>query len=86
MNKNEAKAECPNCGHEIDVNKLLYDQLNEKLTKKYNDDLAKEQRKFEEQSSALEKKRVKPDFRRSALSQSTSQLSPMRAQTGSIGD
>jgi hypothetical protein len=44
---------CPNCGTEIDVNEIVYHQLNDDLNKKYNDKLAKEVGKLEDQKEAL---------------------------------
>ena len=46
---------CPNCGHNIDVNDLLFHQVNDELKKQYNDELLKEKNKIEEQSLVLKK-------------------------------
>jgi hypothetical protein len=48
---------CPNCGQEIDVNELLYHQLDEELSRKYAAKLAGEQRKFQGQLEDLETQR-----------------------------
>ena len=48
---------CPNCDQEIDVNDILYHQVDEQLKKKYQDDLKREQQKFESQSTELERQR-----------------------------
>jgi hypothetical protein len=48
---------CPNCGEEIDVNEILYNQVNDQLEKKFKSDLSKEKDKFHEQSSKLKKER-----------------------------
>lgn len=57
MPKNKSKINCPNCGEEIDVNDILYHQVDQDLKQKYNDDLAKEKHKFETQASQLNKQR-----------------------------
>lgn len=44
MNQTDNKIACPNCGSEIDVNEILYHQLDDELKKKYNDQLAQERK------------------------------------------
>jgi len=44
---------CPNCGVDIDVNELLYHQLDKQARKKYQDQLAAEQNKLQEQQTEL---------------------------------
>ncbi|MEL7408425.1 MAG: DUF2130 domain-containing protein, partial [Cyanobacteria bacterium J06558_2] len=57
---------CPDCGKKIDVNKILYHQVDEQLKKKYQDELRKEQENFstkieeikeQKQALVLEKER-----------------------------
>lgn len=57
MNQEQNKISCPECGEEIDVNNILYHQVDEQLKKKYNDDLTKEQKKYTALSSELDKDR-----------------------------
>ncbi len=57
MTEDKSKINCPNCGEEIDVNDILYHQVDQDLKQKYNDDLAKEKQKFETQTSKLNKER-----------------------------
>ena len=57
MNQTSNKIECPNCGYEIDVNDLLYHQVDEQLKKKYNDELVQERAKFQAQMGMLDKDR-----------------------------
>lgn len=59
MNQEKSIINCPQCGEEIDVNDILYHQVDEQLKKKYNDDLAKEKEKIDEQSTKLNKEREK---------------------------
>lgn len=61
---NETKIICPNCGHEIDVNNVITHQLEEEYKKKFNDRLALEKGKIqnefaqiEQQKQALEKQK-----------------------------
>ena len=55
------KTHCPNCGYDIDVNELLYQQLDEQARNKYQAQLSAEQArlsaqqdKLDEQSAALQ--------------------------------
>lgn len=59
MNQEKSKINCPNCGEEIDVNDILYHQVDEQLKKQYSDELAKEKEKYDAQVSTLEKDRKK---------------------------
>lgn len=53
------KIKCPNCSHEIDVNDILYHQVDDELKKKYNDDLAREKSTYQEKIDLLKKEREK---------------------------
>jgi len=53
MSDTASNVECPNCGHLIDVNALLYAQVDEQLKKKYHDELARERAKYQQQAGAL---------------------------------
>lgn len=57
MTEDKSKINCPNCGEEIDVNDILYHQVDQDLKQKYSDDLAKEKQIFEIKTSALNKER-----------------------------
>ena len=50
---NSQNTNCPNCGFEIDVNELLYTQLEEQAKHKYQEQLAAEQIKLNEQRAAI---------------------------------
>lgn len=50
------RIECPNCGKEIDVNEIVYHQLDDELKKKYHDRLAKEMGKIEKKQADIEKR------------------------------
>lgn len=57
MTQDQTTISCPNCGTEIDVNDILYHQVDEQLKKKYQDEIRRERAKFESQASALEEQR-----------------------------
>ena len=57
MSQESQNITCPNCGVEIDVNDILYHQLDAELKKKYQDELAHEKKKFDEQQDLLKKER-----------------------------
>lgn len=48
---------CPECGAQIDVNKILYHQVEDELRKSFDRRLENEQKKFEEKSIALDQGR-----------------------------
>ncbi len=53
MNEEQNKISCPECGEEINVNDILYHQVDEQLKKKYNNDITKEKEKYDALSSQL---------------------------------
>jgi len=57
MSQENSSIQCPKCGEGIDVNDILYQQVNAELEKKFHDDLAHEKQHFEEQATKLEKER-----------------------------
>jgi hypothetical protein len=57
MSQEKSKIQCPGCGIEIDVNDILYHQVDEQLKKEYSDELKKEKEKFDTQSMALKNER-----------------------------
>ncbi len=59
MNQDKSIINCPKCGEEINVNDILYHQVDAQLKKKYNVELAKEKEKIEAQSSKLNEERKK---------------------------
>jgi hypothetical protein len=54
MTPGQNKINCPNCGDEIDVQDILYHQVDEQLKKKYQDEIAKEKETFNAKFSELE--------------------------------
>lgn len=59
MSQEQNNISCPKCGEEINVNDILYHQVDEQLQKQYNDMLAKEKEKYEIESSKLNEERKK---------------------------
>ncbi len=51
----QTKINCPNCGEVIDVNEILYHQLEDDLKKKYNSKLANVEKKEKELNKRIEK-------------------------------
>ena len=52
---------CPNCGFPIDVNDILYHQLEEEMKKKFQLQLTEERKKFESQAEQLRMAKEKLD-------------------------
>lgn len=53
----EAKIKCPNCGFDLNVNEILYHQLEEELGMKFRQELTEEKKKFQSQTEALQKEK-----------------------------
>jgi len=58
----EKNINCPNCGSDINVNELLFHQVNDQLKKQYDDELLKEKNKLEDQNLTLLKKQKELDL------------------------
>lgn len=57
MNKETTHIKCPNCGSKIDVNEILYHQLQEDIKKQYAAKLADQQKQFDEKYSKIKKEK-----------------------------
>ena len=55
--ESERSIECPKCGAKIDVNDLLYHQVEEELQKSFNIRLAKEKKTYDDKSAAIDLER-----------------------------
>lgn len=53
----ETKIECPNCGTEINVNEILYHQLEDDFKKRYTAQLAEEKKKYDAELELLNQQR-----------------------------
>jgi len=74
VTQDKSTIECPNCGFRIDVNEILYHQLDEELKKKYNDQLAKERQKYQAQEERLETEREKLAKEKSGIDEKVAQM------------
>ena len=59
MKNHSSKITCPNCGHQIDVNDLLYHQVNDELKKKFNAKLAEEKNNYDKHLVELNEQKAK---------------------------
>ncbi|HIE65409.1 MAG: DUF2130 domain-containing protein [Nitrospira sp.] len=59
MKQTANKISCPNCGEEIDVNDILYHQVDEALKRKYREELAKERNNYQNQLTSMNEERQK---------------------------
>ena len=57
MSQDKSNINCPNCGEEIDVNAILYHQVDEQLKKQYSDDLEKAKKEYGAQVAKLDQDR-----------------------------
>ena len=57
MDNTTEKITCPSCGAEIDVNEILYHQLEERLKKEFNTKLADQKKDLKEKEDAIDKQR-----------------------------
>jgi hypothetical protein len=69
MSKEQTTIACPNCGAEIDVNDILYHQVDEQLKKKYQDELRRERKVLEAQTSELDQQRKDLEHEKTKQSQ-----------------
>ncbi len=63
------KITCPNCGYEIDVNKILYHQLEEKLKKELNAELSRQKKALQEREDAVGRQREELEKQQHAIKQ-----------------
>ncbi|HUT42507.1 MAG TPA: DUF2130 domain-containing protein [Gammaproteobacteria bacterium] len=74
MSQDKNTIECPNCGFNIDVNEILYHQLDEELKKKYNDQLAKEKRNFNAREDQLRTERENLEKEKSGIEEKVAHM------------
>ena len=58
MSEAKNSVECPNCGFAIDVNELLYHQVEEQIRKQHQDEIARERQQFNEKLQEVERLRA----------------------------
>ncbi len=59
MKQTANKINCPNCHQEINVNDILYHQVEETLRRKYQEELAKEKNNYQNRVTAINEEREK---------------------------
>jgi hypothetical protein len=67
MKTQDNKIKCPKCGTEIDVNAILYHQLEEDFQKQFNLQLTEEKQKFARQAAELEKEKERLEKEKQAI-------------------
>ncbi|MCS7215299.1 MAG: DUF2130 domain-containing protein [Thermodesulfovibrio sp.] len=60
---------CPQCGTEIDVNEVLYHQLEEEIKKEYEKKLSKKEKEFNTKLKEIEMERLKLEEERKTLNE-----------------
>ena len=78
---NTKTTHCPNCGVDIDVNELLYHQLDKQAQQKYQDQIATEQAQLKEQHDALTKQ--SKELEKNIETQVVSKLAEEKVNLGS---
>ena len=58
---------CPNCAHELDVNDILYKQLDDELRQKYEAQLARETQRFADENKKLAAEKAELNRARESL-------------------
>ena len=83
---NSKTTHCPNCGFDIDVNELLYHQLEEQARQKYQAQLTQEQTKLKQQQESLETRNreiddtIKAQVSASLAAEKTKLMSELKTQ------
>ena len=65
--------QCPHCGGDIDVNDLLYHQVEEELTRKFRQKLADEQQRYRQQFEELESEKAALEMQKRAHEQAVAE-------------
>lgn len=65
--------QCPHCGGDIDVNDLLYHQVEEELTRKFRQKLADEQQRYRQQFEELESEKAALEAQKRAHEQAVAE-------------
>lgn len=67
MSDPDNRIQCPNCGENIDVNELLYHQLDAELKKDYNAKLAEREKSYQSRQDALNAAKAELDEAKSKI-------------------
>ena len=63
MNESDINITCPNCGEEIDVDKVLYHKLKEEVSKEYQSQLSNAKKEFEKKEDLLKAKNTELELK-----------------------
>jgi hypothetical protein len=72
MAKRENAVACPNCGQTIDVNELLYQQIEDRLKRGFDDQLTRERERYAELSVHLQQEKEQLDRDKAGVAQQVS--------------
>jgi hypothetical protein len=67
--ENITKINCPNCGEMVNVNEILYHQLDDKLKRKYQEQLSGEKKKYEKEFEILNQARMQFEAEKKMVSE-----------------
>jgi len=77
----ETKIICPNCGAELDVNTIIYHQLEDDLRKKFAAQLNDERKKYEARAEALARDKEKLEEERKSMNDKVMAIVGQRMKT-----
>lgn len=69
MNQDSTHIKCPQCGNAIDVNEILYHQLQEEIKKEYNSKLSEQQKQFDSKLADIKKQKDEIDRQKVELTE-----------------
>ncbi len=82
MDKQTNKIECPNCGYHIDVNDILYHQVEEELKKKHREEMAVERNRYQDKLNILTRERQKLEDDRTRQEETINNIVRTRLREG----
>ena len=69
MSKPDINITCPDCGKEIDVDEILYHQLEEDIKKKYQAQLSDSKKEYQEKEEKLKKRKIELEEKEERISE-----------------
>ena len=73
MHTTETQISCPECGHNVDVNEILYRKLDNDLRKKYDEQIGEDRAKLQSQKNLLETAQRDLQSKRAAVDEQIAQ-------------
>ncbi len=80
----ESSIRCPQCGSEIDVNEVLYHQLEEQLLKKYEKERAKKEQEYQLELKEINAQKQSLEKERNELTQTVDTTVQARLKEGKL--